>query len=131
MSDTTITIPLRMAKTIRLAFLPNSPNKMRNAAPETVQAAKDFIDAVENHQRLAAQPDVWTRRPATGWTAKTLPELRDKERARWIIVFDGSESRPVRWGKYSSVTQMVGIVAWMYVPDYADLGAAVARGTEE
>lgn len=44
-----VTIPLDVARLIRNAFLPVNPNKMRNAAPEVVAAAKAFIAAVEAH----------------------------------------------------------------------------------
>jgi hypothetical protein len=42
----TVTIPLEVAILIRNVFVPRNPNKMRNAAPAVVQAAKDFIQAV-------------------------------------------------------------------------------------
>jgi hypothetical protein len=43
----TVTVDFRTADLIRKAFVPRNPKKMRNAAPEVVQAAKDFIAAVE------------------------------------------------------------------------------------
>lgn len=42
-----VTIPHDVALTIRRAFLPLNPNKMRSAAPEVVDAARQFIRAVE------------------------------------------------------------------------------------
>ena len=42
-----ISVSPEMALLIRRAFLPANPNKMRNAAPEVVAAAKEFIRAVE------------------------------------------------------------------------------------
>lgn len=42
-----VSIPIDVARLIRNVFLPHNPNKMRKATPEVVQAAKDFIAAVE------------------------------------------------------------------------------------
>lgn len=42
-----IEIDFETADLVRKVFLPSNPNKMRNAAPEVVKAAKDFIAAVE------------------------------------------------------------------------------------
>lgn len=50
MPSDTITIPRRTAELIRRAFLPTNPNKLRTAAPEVKQAAKDFIALVEGAQ---------------------------------------------------------------------------------
>ncbi len=44
--DDHVSVPHPTAQLVRLAFLPTNPTKMRNAAPEVVQAAKDFIAAV-------------------------------------------------------------------------------------
>ena len=41
-----IVVSVEDAVTIRNAFLPRNPNKMRGAAPEVVEAATRFIEAV-------------------------------------------------------------------------------------
>lgn len=43
----TVNVPARVALLIRHVFVPRNPNKLRNAMPEVVQAAKDFIALVE------------------------------------------------------------------------------------
>jgi hypothetical protein len=41
-----IVVPYEIAKIIRNVFLPQNPNKLRGAHPDTVAAAKYFIDAL-------------------------------------------------------------------------------------
>lgn len=46
--DSQVSVPYETASIIRDAFLPSNPNKMRKADPRVVQAAKDFIKAVQD-----------------------------------------------------------------------------------
>lgn len=51
-----VTVDLETAKLIRRAFLPVNPDKMRTAAPEVVDAARKFIDAVEAAEKREEKP---------------------------------------------------------------------------
>jgi len=76
MTSRVVTIPLETARLIRGAFLPVNPNKLRGAAPEVVQAAKDFISAVDR----AAQE---TFAGIPGFPPETSEQERSMRRDRY------------------------------------------------
>ena len=43
-----VIVDYHTAYLIRRAFLPSNPNKMRSAAPQVIEAARTFIEAVES-----------------------------------------------------------------------------------
>jgi hypothetical protein len=51
--ETGVHLTLETATLIRAAFLPHNPNKMRNADPSVVEAAREFIRLVEEAQAEA------------------------------------------------------------------------------
>lgn len=113
----------------------------------------DWDEVREKVEALAARPDVWTRRPATGWTAETLPDAYRAIRCHCVTHLTPKVQTHQVCGHYDGFDFIFNgckmpskyVLFYAYIDDapdglydavveyiaYDDLGAAVARGTEE